>query len=649
MDEIAICPNCGNENRMDANFCKNCCFTIGNKAQTSVKFCPKCKNPNRPSARFCSVCGHSFIQITFSGPLSTGSILVNRYEIINLIKAGGMGAVYKARDHRMLELCAVKELIADSINTEQEDYTIKRFNEEGNLLANLIHPNLPRVTDLFIEKGRYYLVMELIDGKDLDTVLKERNKLSIAEAIQYGLQILDVLDYLHNQNPPIVYRDLKPANIVIRTRDQRAMLIDFGIARTIQIEEEKKTRIGTPQYSPIEQFKGMVEPASDIYALGRTMHHLITGVAPEPMSFHSEPLTNFVPEAHKELEAIITKATQPDIKDRYSKASEMIKDIKNFLNKENISGPKEKIDITKPDSISEQKAKPRKATKILTPLKEEEETENKKETIKKERNNKKDKITIISKSEKTKKIVSSILKSDLHLDIHPSSTEMVLIPSGYFWMGDSGCEYDENRKKLFETNKKGQHRVYLNAYYIDITPVTNEQYKIFVQENSYKSEGDWEKYFTKDKEHHPVVNITWYDADTYATWAKKRLLTEAEWEKASRGGDGRNWPWGNLWDDTKLNSRESGPGRTTEVHQYSRGDSIYGVLDTVGNVWEWTSDWYYPYPYEGPYISEEGDKRVIRGGSYSETKDKCTCSFRNWGFPENKSAFRGFRCGKDVK
>ncbi|MEQ8171031.1 MAG: SUMF1/EgtB/PvdO family nonheme iron enzyme [Candidatus Eremiobacterota bacterium] len=639
-----ICPNCSNENRMDAKFCKNCGFDLmenDNQSKSPVKFCPQCKNPNRSSAKFCSVCGHSFIEIAFTGILSTGTILVNRYEVINLIKSGGMGAVYKVRDHRMLELCAIKELIATFSTEEQQEYSLKRFNEEGKMLANLNHANLPRVTDLFIERGRYYLVMDFIDGKDLDTILKERKKLSTEETLTYTLQILDVLDYLHTQNPPIIYRDLKPANIMIRTRDQRAMLIDFGIARTVE-EEGKKTKIGTPQYSPLEQFKGMVEPRSDIYSLGATMHHLITGIMPAPMAFQFDPVTKFIPELSKELEKIIEKAVQTDIDARYSSAREMMGDVKKILERDKKLPTVEMAVAKVPSREKTQKEKieiPQEEVKIIEfPAREE------LASIA----TGKEKISIIKRSEKTKKLVSSIIPCDEKLDIHPSSSEMILIPAGYFWMGGQECEYDSNRKGNFEINRKGQHRIYTEAFYMDITPVTNEQYRMFVEETGYNSEGDWEKYFTEGKEGHPVVNVTWYDADSYARWAKKRLPSEAEWEKASRGGDGRKWPWGNLWDEKKLNSRESKQGNTTDVKQYPRGDSIYGIMDTVGNVWEWTSDWYFPYPYEGPYISVEGDKKALRGGSYNDPKDKCTSDSRNWGFPENKSAFRGFRCAKDV-
>ncbi len=639
-----ICPNCSNENRMDAKFCKNCGFDLfedDNQSKSPVKFCPQCKNPNRSSAKFCSVCGHSFIEIAFTGILSTGTILVNRYEIINLIKSGGMGAVYKVRDHRMLELCAIKELIATFSTEEQQEYSLKRFNEEGKMLANLNHANLPRVTDLFIERGRYYLVMDFIDGKDLDTILKEKKTLSTEETLTYTLQILDVLDYLHTQNPPIIYRDLKPGNIMIRTRDQRAMLIDFGIARTVE-EEGKKTKIGTPQYSPLEQFKGMVEPRSDIYSLGATMHHLITGVMPAPMAFQFDPVTKFIPELSKDLEKIIEKAVQTDIDARYSSAMEMMEDVKKILNKDKKQPP---VEITAAKVPSREKIQTEKIQIKSEEIKIREEPP-KEETVPVAIE--KEKISIIKRSEKTKKLVSSIIPGEEKLDIHPSSSEMILIPAGYFWMGAQECEYDSTKKGNFEINRKGQHRVYTEAFYIDITPVTNEQYRIFVEETGYNSEGDWEKYFTDGKECHPVVNITWYDADTYAGWAKKRLPSEAEWEKASRGGDGRKWPWGNLWDEKKLNSRESKLGNTTDVKKYPRGDSIYGIMDTVGNVWEWTSDWYFPYPYEGPYISVEGDKKALRGGSYNDPKDKCTCDSRNWGFPENKSAFRGFRCAKDV-
>lgn len=642
-EEVISCPNCKTENRKSAKFCKNCSYSMGEAVsleKTPVRFCEKCKTPNRSSAKFCSLCGHSFIELTITGPLSAGTILVNRYEIISLIKTGGMGSVYRARDHRMLEICAIKELIGDTEKPEQKEYCIKRFNEEGKILSKLSHPSLPSVTDLFIERGRYYLVMDFIEGEDLASYLKNNKLLSQKDTIKYTMEIIDVLNYLHSQSPPVIYRDIKPGNIMIRLRDQRAMLIDFGIARTIQADDDKRTKIGTPQYSPMEQFKGNVEPRSDIYSIGATMHHLLTGIRPTPMAFQFDPVTKINPDLDKMLEAIIIKATQGDVKDRYNNAKEMMEQLK-------IAADRVEKGINTPIVLE---SKPLKTEKVVI---EEDIQEKVEEEIKIEipeiqvQPEEKSIFDIAKEAKKARKLKKDKKEKAVSITVRKSTTPMVLVPAGYFWMGGSECEYDPAKKDKCETNRKDQHRVYLKDFYIDITPVTNEQYKIFVEEKGYKSEGNWEKNFKPGKEDHPVVNITWFDASRYAEWAGKRLPTEAEWEKAARSSDGRLWPWGNIWDENKLNSKEKGPQKTTPVKQYPRGESPYGVMDTAGNVWEWTSDWYVPYPYEGPYLGKEGDKKTARGGSYKEGKDKCNCYSRTWGFPENKSSFRGFRCARD--
>ncbi|HPZ10247.1 MAG TPA: serine/threonine-protein kinase, partial [Candidatus Eremiobacteraeota bacterium] len=272
-----------------------------------------------------------------SSSLSPDSIIGGRYTILSLIKAGGMGAVYKATDGRLDRICAVKELFSDYDNSEEQEYAIKRFNTEAKILSNLQHDHLPVVYDYFIENGRYYLVMSFIEGEDLDTILEREGTPFLTEdkVVEWAQQILTVLDYLHNQSPPIIYRDIKPANIMIRV-DGRAMLVDFGIARVVNPEQKvSKTSIGTDGYAPKEQYKGQVEPRSDIYALGATMHHLLTGEVPVPLDF--EPVSFFNPGISTNLEQIIMRALEREVYNRFADAKAMLEALQNY----NVVIPKE--------------------------------------------------------------------------------------------------------------------------------------------------------------------------------------------------------------------------------------------------------------------------------------------------------------------
>ena len=153
--------------------------------------------------------------------------------------------------------------------SEDKPYVIDRFKQEAKILAKLRHPNLPVVSDYFIHHGRYYLIMDYVEGRDLDRILEKEGSPGIEEekVVQWVLQILNVLDYLHAQEPPIIYRDLKPSNIMIRNSDNHVMVVDFGIARVFQADSRAtQTKIGTPHYSAPEQFKGHTEPRSDLYS-----------------------------------------------------------------------------------------------------------------------------------------------------------------------------------------------------------------------------------------------------------------------------------------------------------------------------------------------------------------------------------------------
>jgi len=227
-------------------------------------------------------------------------LLAGRYEILSTIKSGAMGSVSMARDTHLNCTVAVKKMIFTSSNPDDVKYAEERFMEEGRLLSELHHEGLPKVIDYFREAdpetGQYshYLVMTFIEGKDLDTLMLEREKkpLPPEETLDYLRQILQIFQYLHSQIPPVIYRDLKPSNIMIVRG--RVYLVDFGIARIFQ-PKQKGTAVGTPGYAAPEQYKGFAEPRSDLYSLGAVLHYLCTGIDPEdgshsPFSF-TDPVT----------------------------------------------------------------------------------------------------------------------------------------------------------------------------------------------------------------------------------------------------------------------------------------------------------------------------------------------------------------------
>lgn len=289
-------------------------------------FCRKCGKENGKNDKLCSKC-QSPLQ---HGPLPVDTVLEGRYKIIKLVKSGGMGAVYKADDMKLKNICAVKELIPTYESIKKQKKFEKWFDREAELLAKLDHANLPNVSDYFVADDRYYLVMSFIEGDDLETILKKEGNPGLPEdrVIDWSIQILKVLDYLHNLTPAIIYRDIKPANIMVH-KDGRAMLIDFGIARTLKHDSETvKTKIGTPHYSSHEQCLGKPEPRSDIYSLGATMHHLLTGVLPKQFTFEFASPSNFVDTVSPQLENIVMKSVQVEPDDRYSSAKEMYRALK---------------------------------------------------------------------------------------------------------------------------------------------------------------------------------------------------------------------------------------------------------------------------------------------------------------------------------
>ena len=204
-------------------------------------------------------------------------------------------------------------------------------------------------------------------------------------------------------------------------------------------------------------------------------------------------------------------------------------------------------------------------------------------------------------------------------------SDMVLIPARNFLMGDE------------------KHSVHVDAFYIDKYPVTNAEYAKFVEATGHPPPPNWEEKgstYPPDMANHPVVFVNWFDAQDYAAWAGKRLLTETEWEKAARGTDGRVYPWGDWFDKAMCNASEAGIGGTTPVGKYSPfGDSPYRVCDMAGNVWEWTAtDW-----------TSGSSSKVQRGGSFVNRGSYARCAYRYLGVPEPRNPNVGFRCGMSME
>jgi serine/threonine protein kinase len=257
-----------------------------------------------------------------SSNLEPGTLLENRYQIVRSIRAGGMGAVYEAIDTRLARSrCAVKQILAQHVS---DDVFLRRFYEEMEILSKLHHQGIPRVRDYFIADSNYTIVMDFVEGQDLEQELEQclattRRPLEPAVAIDVAIQVLDILEYLHGQSPPVLHRDIKPSNLIRQADSRRICLVDFGLARLANPDpDQAQTQVGTLGYCPMEQLKGLPCQASDIYGLGATLFNLLSGGTPTPFSI--PPLAS-VATVDAALAAIVDRALAEQPEDRYADAA----------------------------------------------------------------------------------------------------------------------------------------------------------------------------------------------------------------------------------------------------------------------------------------------------------------------------------------
>ncbi len=264
-----------------------------------------------------------------------GTVLDGKYEIWKEVGRGGMSIVYLARDNRLNKQWAVKEIKNDGSKSTKT--LLKGLEREANILKNVDHPVLPRIVDIINQEGVIYVVMDFIEGETISDRLKKEGAQPQELVIEWGLQLASALDYLHNMNPPVIYRDMKPSNVMIKP-EGGVKLIDFGTAKEYDVENNADTTaLGTRGYAAPEQFgdsKGRgiynTDERTDIYNLGATLYHIVTGMNPCEPPYEIRPIREWNPALSSGLEKILLKCTQADPKDRYQNCSELMYALEHY-------------------------------------------------------------------------------------------------------------------------------------------------------------------------------------------------------------------------------------------------------------------------------------------------------------------------------
>ena len=690
-------------------------------------------------------------------PLQQGQFLNNRYRIDDLLGQGGFGAVYRAWDDNLDSPRAIKE------NLDISPVAQRQFKREAQLLDKLSHPNLPRVIDHFIIPGQgQYLVMDYVDGIDLAEMLsRQGGPLAQAQVLAWAGQVCDALAYLHTQNPPIIHRDVKPANIKLRS-DGRAMLVDFGIAKTYN--PDLPTTLGaraiTPGYSPQEQYgQGATDARTDIYALGATLYHLLTNQRP-PESIlrnlgarlqHPCDLNSAISDG---LAQAILKAMEMLPENRFQSVADFRQALLAPAAEPVAQSPMVQIDpaagktlpasiagpaletmpvtvtemaqpaITRPvtepapagEALSGGKlrwrwlgagfgglllivallagwilfrnepapaALPATATQSASLPSPAAATSASPTAAVRPTQSSLPAATKPPTRQPTADSTSVLPTRLPGLIEDPLGVSMALVSAGEFQMGDNNLADVRviNCKKSCPActcdrrsyvGSEPEHTVYLDSFYIDIYEVTNVQYQECIQASVCSPPGGTDSstrssYFgNPDYAAYPVTYVGWEQARGYCEWRGARLPTEAEWEKAARGGQaGKLYPWGDeepdcSQDNLRLVNGKFCVGDTTKAGNYPPNG--YGLYDMGGNVQEWAADWidydfYSADSQSNPTGPETGDSHAIRGGSWylalpyvAGRRGEVVDNLVNKDItPSYRNTFTGFRCARSVE
>lgn len=542
----------------------------------------------------------------------------DKYRMLDIIGQGGMGVVYKAEWIEKKLPVATKVLL---LPEEWYPGARQRFIEAAQTASTLQHNNIVKVLDFIGEQAKYScVIMEYLDGLDLQRHVQKFGPYSLHQGLEVAMKVGQGLSYAHESG--VIHRDLKPGNVVLTQRGP--VIIDFGLAKwqrdsTLTISGEA---FYTIYYSAPEQRANFHEAdhRSDIYSFGKTIYYLLRGEEPYDINWEEIP---------SPVRPILRRATNKRPEDRYQNVKEMLSDIEKITQGETLEI------ASSSDSSNEQDNFPLTYAEPVQPL--------------------------VVPQEIVQQLPSECVAKHNVIISEKDGSPMVYICSGTFLMGDDSdrADYDESPV----------HEVYLDSYLIDVYPVTNHRYGLFLHdmENLDQHPTPWcHPNEPKDKVHipqfwyssewnqdnYPVIGVDWWDAYAYSKWAGKDLPTEAEWEKAARGTDGRIYPWGNELPTPTICNFDNHYKGTTPVDKFPNGVSPYGCFDMAGNIWQWCWDWFDPIyykrcPKKSPMGAESGRCRVGRGGCWMNDASRIRCTTRGIGTGlEDRKNRLGFRTVK---
>ena len=627
---------------------------------------------------------------------------VGKYQILNEISRGGMGVIFLGKHVTLNRYAAIKMLfphLAGELNF------VKRFREEMHAMAELQHPNIVDIYDYEEDHNTYFIIMEVVIGRSLDSMLKEAGKLDSRAGLGICRQVLQALDCAHTKG--ILHRDVKPTNIMINDSGS-VKVLDFGIAKILGGQKLTRTgfMVGTPQYISPEQADGKeLSPASDLYSVSVVLFEMLTGrppfMADTPMGVMMAHLKDpppkprkLIPDIPASVEKFILKGLEKNPSNRFQTAKEMIVQLEKLTSLSEKSAEQQKNAVKKmfrqtaPTLIDSDAVNSSDATLAVPKAHTEDaKTPTGMSRIRYpgllSRFSMKNVIGIsilliissiiawLSVTSKGKAISSVAWNSVKEIFVKPETTNIPLQKS-YFAIPQNplkaygnviGIEFEVIPHCSFTMGVKPgttgslddspDHEVKLDRYLIGKYEVTNAQYKMFLDDTGYPAPSGWQNgTFTPGQDRLPVVNVTWVDSIQFCRWLSQktglifRLPTEAEWERSAYSGT--TFPWGDRWRDDSSNTAESGNNRPRQVGSFSSDRSLAGIFDMGGNVREWVLDNYSMSAYavsvrENPTGPDRSNKRVIRGGAFNLPSKSSRTTKRDSLDPKSSRDNLGFR------